>query len=1115
MAVAELAVNLIANTAKFSKGMTSAAKELKNFGYATERNGKRITALGKDLTKLSTPLIGLGIAAFKAANDYDKAINKIRIGTGATGKNLEGLGDSFRKVFKSVPADADKVSTAIADLNTRLGLTGKPLEDMATQMLNLSRITGEDLGGTIESTTRVLGDWGVSAEDASGSLDFLFKTSQSTGIGVTDLSNKMVQFGAPLRSFGVSFEQAAVMMGKFEKEGVNAEIVMGSLRIAGNKFAKDGISLNEGLAATIEKIKGVEDSSQAAAIASEIFGAKAGIDMAAAIREGRFEIEDLVKELSGSSETINQAAKDTESFAEKWQLIKNATMDALVPLGNILLDTLIPIMEDVAKHVQAVGEWFKALSPETQAWIVKIGVLVAAIGPLLVGLGIFITSTGAVIKGVVLLGGKFLLLVNPITLVLVAVTGLAIYFREDLVKAFNWAIEKITKGLNFLKNKWNDFLDFIGVESVKIANSVEVVEVKNHSNRVARIEEIKRRREIGRQQNKVIVEEEVKGSNEINLGVESNVNVLDSLLSKKGEVERATTAAHESEKRQIQERVQLHQQEIDRTKQLKDERLRLLQTAISSAGAGGNFSEIFGALSGSSGALSGLDRIVQGGMSGLNMSSLFGTSRPSGVEGPLLESGSFTPSVFNDMFAGAGTTDAYLAAAGNIMSGLSQIGKSTVETSKGIGQAAGSAFGAYFGGPLGAQFGGMIGEKLGGFIGKGVKKVFGGTTNPATLARREFEKQFNNLIDGKNISIVDAEGALVPFTKLTMMATETWDKANWHEKFEETAGGAKGAFEAVGTALVELMGLVDVSGAQMGHTLSENLNGNIENLAQLLLGLNIPIETFEESLLKALESGKISLREFVILMRDLRDGFKEVEEAEKDLGKATKLFAADTGDSIKTVRLFQTVIKAAMAQGVKSVDELVRKMVESGEISEEQGEVLLSALSAYGIETMEQLANATQETLAGVIVHITSVAKEGGQAFFNFAKDVKKELDDIDKRVKNTPSPSSGSSSVTESAQGNVFVNGAVKRFAKGGIVNRFTAFNIGTMAENGPEAILPLKRGEDGNLGVKITGGAMDGKSINITIDARYAQRGVAAEIRREIANLLDSKNNLPGVRR
>jgi len=61
-------------------------------------------------------------------------------------------------------------------------------------------------------------------------------------------------------------------------------------------------------------------------------------------------------------------------------------------------------------------------------------------------------------------------------------------------------------------------------------------------------------------------------------------------------------------------------------------------------------------------------------------------------------------------------------------------------------------------------------------------------------------------------------------------------------------------------------------------------------------------------------------------------------------------------------------------------------------------------------------------------------------------------------------------------ARGGVFAGGQeLTAFARGGVVNRPTVFpfsrGIGLMGEAGPEAILPLRRGRDGRLGVAMNG--------------------------------------------
>lgn len=70
------------------------------------------------------------------------------------------------------------------------------------------------------------------------------------------------------------------------------------------------------------------------------------------------------------------------------------------------------------------------------------------------------------------------------------------------------------------------------------------------------------------------------------------------------------------------------------------------------------------------------------------------------------------------------------------------------------------------------------------------------------------------------------------------------------------------------------------------------------------------------------------------------------------------------------------------------------------------------------------------------------------------------------------------------------FGAGSFTGFAKGGIINSPTLFkfanggagNLGLMGEAGPEAIMPLRRGPDGKLGVAGGGGT----TVNVSVDAR-----------------------------
>lgn len=316
----------------------------------------------KGAFSLTKSVIALtGTAAIEAGkylkdlgSQFDEAADAIRIGTGATGDALDGLLDDFDEVYKSVPTTMEDASKAIADYNTRLGLTGPQLQEISKQALQVSDMLGDDLGGVIEESSQAFQQWNIDAENMGGAMDYIFKVSQSTGMGFTDLMSNMQKFGPQLQEMGYSFETASAFMGQLDKAGVNTEEVLSAMKKSVGALAKEGISASDGLAMYYEQIKNAGTVAEAASIASEIFGTKAGSTMAAAIRDGTFAVGDLTESLLKNGETIAGAAEDTYDFAERLQIMKQGLEVALKPMANTVFDGLNKFMPTLQKLMEQI-----------------------------------------------------------------------------------------------------------------------------------------------------------------------------------------------------------------------------------------------------------------------------------------------------------------------------------------------------------------------------------------------------------------------------------------------------------------------------------------------------------------------------------------------------------------------------------------------------------------------------------------------------------------------------------------------------------------------------------------------------------------------------------------
>ncbi len=233
-------VELRARMEQFERDLDDAINRTKQkTDTASKAFSSSLTGVGQTMTKTLTPAaVAFGAFALQAFRQADAGLDTLRVKSGLTGDALADLQDSFKDVAGSVTSSLSEIGTVMGELQQRTGLTGDALEELTIQVLNLNEIGNQ---GSVETITRVFGDWSIATDDQTDALDALFRASQATGPSVDALGQLIVRYGAPLRQMGFGFEQSAALLGKFEKEGVNTELVMGSLRIALGKLARAGV----------------------------------------------------------------------------------------------------------------------------------------------------------------------------------------------------------------------------------------------------------------------------------------------------------------------------------------------------------------------------------------------------------------------------------------------------------------------------------------------------------------------------------------------------------------------------------------------------------------------------------------------------------------------------------------------------------------------------------------------------------------------------------------------------------------------------------------------------------------------------------------------------------
>lgn len=288
-----------------------ALQKISHAGEKMQEFGGKVTAAGQELSKVSAGLAAVGAASVAAWETVDEAYDTIAKGTGATGEALADLQKSFDNVFASIPTDAATAGSAIADINTRFGFTGEVLEDCTRKFIQFGEVNNTDVSTAIANVSRYMGDANIESTKYGEVLDQLTAASQASGLGVDKLSESLTKYGAPMRALGLTTKESIAILAGWEKAGVNTEIAFSGMKKAIGTWAKEGKDASQEFKKTLAEIAAAPDIAEATTKAIEVFGQKAGPDLADAIKGGRFEYEDFLDVIEKSEGQLEQTFSDT------------------------------------------------------------------------------------------------------------------------------------------------------------------------------------------------------------------------------------------------------------------------------------------------------------------------------------------------------------------------------------------------------------------------------------------------------------------------------------------------------------------------------------------------------------------------------------------------------------------------------------------------------------------------------------------------------------------------------------------------------------------------------------------------------------------------------------
>lgn len=401
---------------------TSLAK-IDEVGQKMESVGNSIAGAGKSMMPLTLAIGGVGTAAVKTAADFDAGMSQVAAISGATGDDLEALRDKAREMGSKTKFSASEAASAMEYMAMAGWKTGDMLGSIEG-IMNLAAASGEDLATTSDIVTDALTAFGLSAEDSGHFADILAAASSNANTNVS-MMGETFKYCAPIAgALGFSAEDTAEAIGLMANAGIKStqagtalrtimNNLTGEVKISGKAIGDVTIAttnadgsmrdLSDILADCRTAFSGLSESEKAQA-AETLVGKNAMSGFLALMNAAPEDIDKLsnaIDNCDGTAESM--AATMQDNLAGQLTILKSQLEELAISFGEILM----PAIRSIVSHIQGFIDKLNGMDESQKKAIITIGLVVAAIGPLLVIIGTVISKVGVAMQGFVKLAGAF------------------------------------------------------------------------------------------------------------------------------------------------------------------------------------------------------------------------------------------------------------------------------------------------------------------------------------------------------------------------------------------------------------------------------------------------------------------------------------------------------------------------------------------------------------------------------------------------------------------------------------------------------------------------------------------------------------------------------------
>ena len=393
-------------------------KELKEhklsvFADACDKTGEKIENFGKKMTIVSGGIVGFGTMVGKNALDTENDLMKIQGQLGLTAEETEKLKNVAQNLYKNGFGEgledcASGVVTLLQNIKETRTMSAEQQQEVAEQMMTMSDMFATENAELTKTLTTML-DNGI-IDNISQGMDVLTIGFQNGADYSGELLDTMREYSPKFKELGMDAETAMAYLiqgaqnGAFNLDKVGDAIKEFSIRAVdgsdttvdgfkkiglnaddmAQKFAAGGDSASQAFKDTLVALNSMSDPIAQNTAGVDLFGTM-WEDLGKDVILSLADVEGGLQNVEGA--TVRAGEQVNNSFSTELKSQFRELQTSLLPLGDELLRLGKEALPTVKEVIGIVTDKLKGMDSETAQNVIKIGAVVAAVGPLAVGFG--------------------------------------------------------------------------------------------------------------------------------------------------------------------------------------------------------------------------------------------------------------------------------------------------------------------------------------------------------------------------------------------------------------------------------------------------------------------------------------------------------------------------------------------------------------------------------------------------------------------------------------------------------------------------------------------------------------------------------------------------------